>query len=130
LRELVAAERKIYPQGHWVSFRLDDLAGFLARHQRFEEAEQCYQDALAVRKSAHNEDSLFIGANLNNLAEIARKQGDLARAEEFCRQALAVYDRATEDHPETVALWRAEAAENLVAIQKEMESAAAEQSSR
>lgn len=115
LRRLVEAERRIFSEGHWVAFRLDDLAAFLVRQGQFEEAQRQYEEALQIRHKAVGPDSLFVGLNLKLLAEVAEMQGDLTRARQLYRESLAVYDAAAEDHPETVAAWRADVARALEA---------------
>jgi serine/threonine protein kinase/tetratricopeptide (TPR) repeat protein len=123
LRKFVDSERDIYDDSPWVAFRLDDLAAFLTRHERYDEAEKHYRESLRVRRVALSEDSMYIGFTLNALGNIAQKQGDLKKAEQFYREAIAVYETATEDHPDTVAEWRREAEQNLAAISSAAEKA-------
>ena len=125
LRKLVVSEREILADSPWVAFRLDELAAFLVRHERYQEAAVHYEESLRIRRAALGEDSLFVGWTLDKLADVARRQDDLVRAEQLLREALAVYDAATEDHPDTVSAWRAEAAEKLFAITSELENAGA-----
>ena len=115
LRRLVASERDIYQNGPWVAFRLDDLATFLIRHERYDEAEGHYREALQIRRDALTEDSMYIGFTLNALGEVAQKQGNLKKAEQLFRDAIDVYETATDDHPDTVSEWRRVAEQNLKA---------------
>ncbi len=116
LRTLIESERTIMDRSPWVAFRLDEYAQFLTRHERYAEAEQHYQESLEIRRAALGDDSMYIGFTLNALADLAEKQGDGEQAEQLYRDAIASYDSVTKDHPDTVAQWRREAAENLAAM--------------
>ncbi len=72
LRKFVDAEREILADSPWVAFRLGDLAAFLLRHQRYQEAEQQYEESLRIFRTALGEDSLFVGSSLKSLADIAQ----------------------------------------------------------
>lgn len=119
LRRLVASERDIFDNSPWVAFRLDELAMFLTRHQRYPEAVELYEEGLRIRRATLGEDSIYIGWTLNKLATVAKQQGEFKKALELLTQALAVYDSGTVDHPDTIAEWRAEAAKNLETINNE-----------
>lgn len=119
LRKHVDTERELYADGPWVAFRLDELAAFQMRHKRYDEATRNYEEAMRIRRATLGDDSIYIGWTFNALAMLARDQGDTAKAKTLLGEALSQYDTAAKDHPDTIALWRAEAASNLEAINSE-----------
>ncbi|MBX3415821.1 MAG: serine/threonine protein kinase [Pirellulales bacterium] len=119
LRDLVEAERRSVPEGPWVSYRLEDLAHFLSRRNRYDEADRCYEEALRMRRKTLGEDSLLVGSILNSMGEAALQHGDLARADKLFQESISVYDTATEDHPVTVEEWRTLAVNNLTTTRKQ-----------
>jgi len=121
LRKLVDFERGIFPDSPWVAFRLDELAMFLTRHQRYPEAIKHFEEALKIRREALGEDSIYIGWTLNAMADVINKQGDTEQAKQLVIRALQAYD-AAKDHPETIAVWRADANKNLAALKNGTET--------
>ncbi|TFI52508.1 tetratricopeptide repeat protein [Mastigocladus laminosus UU774] len=78
------------------------LQGQIAKQrQEYAEAEQLYQDALAIYRELGDED-METNA-LNNLGNVARSQGQYDRAESYYKQALAIAEKL--GNKELIASW-------------------------
>ncbi|MCC9000405.1 MAG: tetratricopeptide repeat protein, partial [Candidatus Contendobacter sp.] len=82
--------------------RLSETGGTLYQQGRYQEAEELYRRALAIREQALGPDHPGTAASLNNLAVVLNAQGRLADAEALHRRALAIMEKALgPNHPDT-----------------------------
>ncbi len=99
LRDLIA--ERSGTQSAAYATQLNNLAGVIDAQGRFAEAEELYQQALAIDRATIGEGHPDYATDLNNLAGVIDAQGRFVEAEELYQQALAI-DRATigEGHPD------------------------------
>jgi eukaryotic-like serine/threonine-protein kinase len=110
-RESLAMLQKVYGDDHpEVAQTMGNLADFLVYDKKpspgskaeLEEAEALHRKALEMNRRIRP-DHPYIGDNLNALAELRRRAGDLSEAERLARDALRVYRlKLSEEHDKTV----------------------------
>src|SRR3546814_7220468 len=85
------------------------MGGGLRGQERYDEAEEFYRMALAIRRKAFGDEHQLTASSLNNLGNLYRDKGEPARAEPLYREAIAIYrTKMGDDHP-----WTATGIKNL-----------------
>ena len=95
------------------AIRADMLQAVGAVHQQLEQyaaARPLLEDALHAFEAAYGPAHPSVASAARDLAEVARAEGDLGRAEAFYRRALSIYEDAAADHPMRIAAARHELA--------------------
>ena len=85
-----------------IARELHNLGSTLRRLQRMDEAGQCLQEALDMRRELLGDD-LSVGLTLGELAQWAFAQRDLESAKEYLSQQVELYRRIHHDRHPTVA---------------------------
>ena len=79
---------------------LHNLAELYRRQGKYEQAEELYQRALAIREKVLGSDHPDTATTLHNLAYLYQDQGKYEQAEALYQRALAIYEQAFDpDHP-------------------------------
>ncbi|MEM7350331.1 MAG: serine/threonine-protein kinase [Acidobacteriota bacterium] len=98
-REALELHRKRYGRKHPTQIgTLNNLGAHLRRMDHFDEAEQVFEEAIALREEIFGPDhpDFFL---LNNLAGVRLRTGNYTSAEELYRKALAAFiERVGPDH--------------------------------
>ena len=129
LTALELYETQLGPEHPDVAAVLNNLGVLYTGEERWEEAEQMHQRALAIRHQASPKDHSDIAQSNCNLAVVYHSRGDLARAAEFYRESLRVWEeveKPSQDY-ETVA---ANYAELLRSLGKRRQAGAIESRAR
>ncbi len=104
LKSLSILENSLAPQTD-VSDVLDDLATVYEREKQWALAQQTYERAIEIDRSALGSDHPHIATRYNNLAVVVQNLGNFQRAEELYKEALRLNERAYgERHPDTAAI--------------------------
>jgi tetratricopeptide (TPR) repeat protein/DNA-binding XRE family transcriptional regulator len=81
---------------------LYQAGAFLFFHGFHPQSQSLHQQALAIREQVFGSEHPAVAESLNDLAVLARNQGDYERAERFHRQALAIREKTFgPEHPTT-----------------------------
>ncbi len=100
----VYVERMEAEPGQWTAVWASQRGAVMLNAGKYAEAEALMTQALSLQQAELGPDHPKAISTQNNLAAIARKQGDLDRAVELQRRALAATERAWgPEHPNTAA---------------------------
>ena len=91
-KELIEIRRKIYGDNHIsVAVGLSNLGGLYANIERYDDAERTMAESLAVHEMATTDATDLAGVR-HNLAIVARRRGDLEKAEGMFRHSLELWE--------------------------------------
>jgi CHAT domain-containing protein len=95
-KRALAIHRKL-GDSYYVAWTLSDLGALAEEDKDYENATRLHLQALALQqKVAPN--SIDLADTFKHLCQISRQHGDLDRAEDYCRRALATYEHVSSAH--------------------------------
>jgi tetratricopeptide (TPR) repeat protein len=99
-RKALAIARKVSEDGVSVAAISNNLAGLLTNRGDYREAEELYNETLAIVLKVHGHEHPKVTLVLNNLGTLFKKRGDYKSAEHFFREALETNRKLLGDeHP-------------------------------
>src|SRR3546814_2339339 len=91
--------RSLYDDTHpLVALSMNAMGGALRGQERYDEAEEFYRKALAIRRKAFGDEHQLTASSLNNLGNLYRDKGEPARAEPLYREADRKSTRLNSSH--------------------------------
>src|SRR3546814_12372448 len=81
-----------------VALSMNARGGALRGQERYDEAEEFYRKALAIRRKAFGDEHQLTASSLNNLGNLYRDKGEPARAEPLYREADRKSTRLNSSH--------------------------------
>jgi tetratricopeptide (TPR) repeat protein len=101
MRSLKIRESHFGPMDLSLVSVLNELGGLYMRFQRYPNSIAVYERALAIQRKALGSDHPDVGATLDSISEVRRRENNLDEAEQLLKQALAIKENALgTDHPD------------------------------
>ena len=100
LRRALEIREKSFGQNHVeVAVSRHNLASVLAAEGKYADAESQFELALDILRTALGPDDPEVAITVNNLGLLKKQQNDFVGAELLFRQAVAIQEKGTPDHP-------------------------------